>query len=231
MSVPDNDSHAQRGASFYQALPRSRAVEDNSAVALALARFEERVAQSAAPRRLRFSRVWATCALLTTAAFVGGLSLARYSFEPPERPIAVASLGPELMYLPPPDLAEAVLEFSRGPALQANSPSLAVARSELASASGDLPNAAGERVDGAASPLPEGGDLNLGELAGAWSDAARFASGKEWASAFPPTDPAQHGYAGVELSAIPEASTGVVVGVGVAALLAWSHRGRRRTRA
>lgn len=232
MSVPDNDSHPQRAVSFYEATPRRPAREDHSGVALALARFEQRVAASVSPRRLRLSGVWAACALLTTAAFVGGLLLARYPFVAPEAPITVTSRAPELMYLPPAEAAGAVFaDLNRGSALAASSsPTLALANPRSAATSDDLPEVTPPRTFDRDTGTGEAGDLNLRDLAGAWGEAARFASIRQWEGAFSPTDPAQHGYAGLELSAIPEPSTSVVVAVGLATLLAWSHRARRRPR-
>jgi hypothetical protein len=75
---------------------------------------------------------------------------------------------------------------------------------------------------------PQSGDLDLHELGRSWADAARIGDAMHWASISQPPQPLQHGYSAVEVSAIPEASTGGSVAIAIASILAWSYATSRR---
>ena len=232
MSVPNIDPDAQPGASFYEAPRASTAPDDHNEVAAALARFQAKLACANYFPRPRLARVWAACAVLTAAAFVGGLSLARFSFNSPEHPVSILTRAPELIYLPPENPAAAFADLRSAAALRAT-PVVALGGAEARQSSGGLLDG-GAASRGGESNLSapdartsESGDLNFHELGSSWAEAVRLANVAHWATSSQP-EPLQHGYAAVEVSPIPESPTGLIVGVAVAAIVAWGHTAKQR---
>lgn len=231
MSVFDNDP-AERGASFYEALPPRPDTSDHSEVAAALARFQAKLACANYVRRAKVSSVWAACAVLTVAAFAGGLSLARFSFNSPENPVAILTRAPELIYLPPQSPASAFADLQSAlravPVIGADNRQEARRGEPWADAS-DAPSSIASQdhraLDGLA--VSESGDLDLHELGRSWAEAVRVANAMQWSNNAHQPEPLQHGYAAVEVSAIPEASTGLAVAVAVASILVFGHSAKR----
>jgi hypothetical protein len=235
MSVPNNDPNPDRGASFYDAPRYRRADVDHSEIAAALARFQAKLACGSYLRRHRVGHVWAAFGLLTVAAFAGGLSLARFSFNTPAQAVSVLARDPELMYSPPKDQAIAWAN------LQART-FAAIAPLAIAPSAGATMSDASVRDDGSSTSAtpprieldpadPRRGDLNLHELGRSWAEAVRVANAMQWSFNSQSIEPLQHGYSAVEISAIPEASTGLSVAVAIAIILVSSHlvNGRKRS--
>jgi len=236
MSVPDNDPNSQRAAAFYDA-PRERpAPPDYSDIAAALARFEAKLACRSYLPRGKAGRVWTAFALLTFAAVGGGLSLARFSFNSPETPVAVLTHAPEMMYLPPQNHAAAFAMLEAEPRSN-EAATIAISLAARTNAEpwlsgGDSSSSATPRAgefDPAAASEPR--DLNLHELGRSWAEAVRIASAMQWSSVSRSSEPLQHGYSAVEISAIPEASTGLTVAFAIATILGWNYAAQRRKQA
>ena len=235
MSVPANDPNPDQGASFYDA-PRERpSAADYGEIAAALARFEAKLACRTYLRPRKISHVWIACALLTVAAFAGGLSLARFSFNTPEQPVAVLTRAPELMYLPPQSPAIAFAD-PHAVTLPNGAPTFAIGPATRATTAEpwrdeqDSSTSATAAVGEFDPNSPERLHLNLHELGRSWAEAVRVANAMHWASNSQQSEPLQHGYAAVEVSAIPEASTGAAVAFAITTILAWSYAANRRTR-
>ena len=228
MSVFDNDP-AERGASFYEAPPHPDPA-DQIEIAAALSRFHAKLACANYLPRTKVSRVWAACALLTIAAFGGGLSLARFSFNTAEPIASVLNRAPELIYLPPqsPATAFADLQSALPPV-----PMIALGESsQTRDAEPWVDRGAGLLATATEMPGndfvdPGTGDLNLNELGRSWAEAVRIANAMQWSNDARASEPLQHGYAAVEVSAIPEPSTGLVVAMAVAIIVAGGHAAKR----
>lgn len=236
MSVPDNDPNIARGASFYDVVRVEPTPAELSEVASALARFQARLACRSYLQRARIGRVWVACAVLTAAAFVGGLSLARFSFNSPVRTLSVLTREPEMIYFPPQSPAAAFADLRSGARLRGGHAFDLGANGEaerqefaLAGASMSLDAAApAESERNIASEQTT--ELNLPELGRSWAEAVSVATALRWGSTPPQPDPLQHGYAAVEVSAIPEASPGLTAAAVIAAAFAWSHVAAQRKR-
>lgn len=173
--------------------------------------------------------------MFAIAAFSSGLFLAHVSFNTPDRPLVVTS-QPELLYLPPEASAAALLGFT-APQNQSldTTPRLfspRAAASPIVSTQADtaiLSAAAEVEADQQRTAMaqPSERKLDVGALAQTFSDSAGFALAARAQSA-QNANPFLSGYQALEMSVIPEPSSGIVVAIVAAAILASAARRRRR---
>ncbi len=195
MSVPNNDPKPDRGACFFEAPLPQRTAADHAEVAAALARFQARLACTPYLKRPWVGRVSAACALLTIAAFAGGLALSRFSFNPPPRAASILAPSSDVLYFQPPNPAAAFANLRSGAAL-ASAAGLTLpgeARHGVESWLAPTESAVPPQEDspGETRVFSEGGDLNFHELGRSWGEAVHVANGLRPTSSSTQAEPVQ----------------------------------------
>jgi hypothetical protein len=183
-------------------------------------------------------RVAISCTLFTLAAFGGGLFLAHVSFNTPDKPIAVTPL-PELLYLPPgagpssPTLGFADVQIQEpgpaaGPRLMTRGSSLSAISAARIKPVEPSVAAETERAQGRTAVQVTERKLDIGAVAETLADSSGHAFATRSEGTGPDSNPLVAAYQAVEVSAIPEPSSGLVVAFVIAAIIVSARLPRRR---
>ncbi|MFL6530863.1 MAG: hypothetical protein ACJ8KX_10375 [Chthoniobacterales bacterium] len=224
-------------ASFLDETTPATRVDGKAQIAAALAKMGRLRVPTRSTNRRTIGRVTAAFALFAIAAFGGGLFLAHVSFNTPDRPIVVTS-QPELLYLSPQTSASLPVGFAAPQVQQSDataaprlfaggaiaSPILSPeANTEASSTLGEVE----ADQEGTATAEPSARKLDIRAIAQTFADSASFALAARAQDA-QNANPLLAAYQAVQMSAIPEPSSGVVVALLVAAIIASAARRRRR---
>ena len=182
----------------------------------------------------RASWVFAGLALLS---FAGGLSLALFSFNTPERPITIAGAAPEMLYVKPATAdtvnsiaaqASAVADSLSAPSIAAKTPSLS--SPEPANGKTSSPRQPDD-ADAELLATTSSGDAPLPDATANLAAAMRFgAVAGTQAQGRTGGGDVTVGYDAVELPSIPEPASGPIIAVGIAAVFGVTRLPRSRRR-
>ena len=203
----------------------------DSAIRAAFVAFHRRTTSAGAAGRRRLAVLsgggWAFL-VLALVGFGGGLFLSSLSFSSPEASITIAGVAPEVLYVRPTGADPAAAAAANQQEAQSRDHTFAAARPAGESAPENREVRAPSTMDLAIEiPAAVLAQVALPEMTANFAAAARLGAVRGHG---PGTgaEPIESGYGAVEVPSIPEPATGLIVGIGLAALIAVQRFARKR---